>query len=901
MMIFKKVLWLYIYIQNICATVPAWELIEKANTNDVITNNSNNPGRLFEFDIKLNPLKLTNSNKNQFDAAISYKERLWPGAIIPYTFGETLAHIESAQRTIQQAIAEWEKATCIRFIKKTNEEDFVEFAAGIGCNSDVGKIGGKQIVSLGEGCMFKSVVMHEIGHVVGFWHEQNRPDRDDYVFIKTENIKEGIYKEAFVKFSHQINSLKVEYDYYSIMHYGMKAFSKNNLPTILPKKKNVFVLGNDRLSQLDIIQASLLYKCEEGANITWTSWSFWSNCDKSCGGGTQERTRVCKKLNNGKQQCSGSRIEKRTCNLHVCPNWSIFPSEFSFGHLRIRNGKMFDCAIVYERADYKAWSTYSFCNEGLRSVDMRWSDQGPINGMKCTQIMEPQEPQQNRWHDNFICIPSHSPYNFIWSYEGPIKNLPCLQWFAKDGKDGWDNNFLCEKNNIEITTNLQVNGAWSSWSAWSMCNQTCGLGFKQRIRLCNNPTPEFSGLPCEGKAYEDQKCNNLVCACDRILTETIGTFNSPGYPSNYPNFTNCTWIIEGKKGKQIVLTVVSMDIESYFDESCSFDYLEIRDNGPEGKIHGVFCGNEIPHPITSTASKLWIRMISDKEITRSGFNATYELQKYEYLDCGNLMKGLQGMITSPNFPKLYPSNIKCIWKIEVPENYYIKMKFIRLDLEYDSSCKLDYLELNDGWEENSNKLPENQLGLLCGYDPIKGALMTRSNKALITFVSSSSVEKSGFKLSWRAYKNNQLLPSMFQKSAVSKGCPFSWSYFMNDKDGACYKLFYVYLNWHDAQKACASNMADLVSVTNNEEHNFLMTKLLNRDFVWLGMTDAKHEGNWTWNDNSAATFTNWDSDEPNDGGYLKNEDCSLMKPNGKWNDYPCSDHFNYVCKRKQNF
>ena len=99
-----------------------------------------------------------------------------------------------------------------------------------------------------------------------------------------------------------------------------------------------------------------------------------------------------------------------------------------------------------------------------------------------------------------------------WSYEGPIKNLPCLRWFAKDGKDGWDNNFLCMKGDSEIIETPKVHGAWSNWSSWSICSKSCGSGLKRRLRLCNNPAPNYGGTPCEGKSFEDETCNGLLCS-----------------------------------------------------------------------------------------------------------------------------------------------------------------------------------------------------------------------------------------------------------------------------------------------------------------------------------------------------------------------------------------------------
>lgn len=60
------------------------------------------------------------------------------------------------------------------------------------CCSFVGKRGtGPQAISIGKNCDKFGIVVHELGHVVGFWHEHTRPDRGDYVQILYENIMPG--------------------------------------------------------------------------------------------------------------------------------------------------------------------------------------------------------------------------------------------------------------------------------------------------------------------------------------------------------------------------------------------------------------------------------------------------------------------------------------------------------------------------------------------------------------------------------------------------------------------------------------------------------------------------------------------------------------------------------------
>ena len=56
----------------------------------------------------------------------------------------------------------------------------------------MGKRGnGPQAISIGKNCDKFGIVVHELGHVVGFWHEHTRPDRDDWVTIFRDNIMVG--------------------------------------------------------------------------------------------------------------------------------------------------------------------------------------------------------------------------------------------------------------------------------------------------------------------------------------------------------------------------------------------------------------------------------------------------------------------------------------------------------------------------------------------------------------------------------------------------------------------------------------------------------------------------------------------------------------------------------------
>eukprot|EP00794_Sanderia_malayensis_P007075 gene7075-7872_t len=192
---------------------------------------------------------------------IDHHQKKWKHGIIPFAIDPSLGKV--ARKIIQLGIYQFHKNTCLWFTPRKNESDYLLFVRGEGCYSKVGRQGGEQIVSIGDECIRKSTIMHELMHAVGFYHENSRFDRDQYVKVLWWNIQSGKDKN-FLTYSHgNIDGLQLPYDKHSLMHYNNKAFSKNYHDTLQALENPSESLGGQTMSKLDIKRVLIFYKCKK--------------------------------------------------------------------------------------------------------------------------------------------------------------------------------------------------------------------------------------------------------------------------------------------------------------------------------------------------------------------------------------------------------------------------------------------------------------------------------------------------------------------------------------------------------------------------------------------------------------------------------------------------------------
>ncbi|XP_077018108.1 meprin A subunit alpha [Tamandua tetradactyla] len=191
---------------------------------------------------------------------------------IPYILADNLAL--NAKGAILYAFEMFRLKSCVDFKPYEGESSYIIFQQFDGCWSEVGDQHVGQNLSIGRGCDYKAIIEHEILHALGFYHEQSRTDRDDYVNIWWEEVLPGFQHNFNTYDDSYITDLNTPYDYESLMHYAPFSFNKNeSVPTITAKIPEFNPIIGQRLdfSAIDLERLNRMYNCT-------TTHTFLDHC-----------------------------------------------------------------------------------------------------------------------------------------------------------------------------------------------------------------------------------------------------------------------------------------------------------------------------------------------------------------------------------------------------------------------------------------------------------------------------------------------------------------------------------------------------------------------------------------------------------------------------------------------
>ncbi|HXB98779.1 MAG TPA: choice-of-anchor D domain-containing protein [Terriglobales bacterium] len=218
---------------------------------------------IYQGDILLDHVAASPNDPQSQSFGIAYSQYMWPkvGSIyeIPYTIDPSsgdMTNLNTAISTFNSTFS-----GIIQLVAYTNQANYIDFdfdadnTSGV-CEAYEGMVGGEQVVG-GSGTCTVATILHELGHTVGVWHEQSRPDRNTYV-----NVNYGaVIKASRSNFDQIYDNQQTlsPYDYASVMEYPAFSFSRNGEPCIESIPAGIPLSNPNGYSAADIDGIERLY------------------------------------------------------------------------------------------------------------------------------------------------------------------------------------------------------------------------------------------------------------------------------------------------------------------------------------------------------------------------------------------------------------------------------------------------------------------------------------------------------------------------------------------------------------------------------------------------------------------------------------------------------------------
>uniref|UniRef100_A0A4W5M6G1 Metalloendopeptidase n=1 Tax=Hucho hucho TaxID=62062 RepID=A0A4W5M6G1_9TELE len=571
--------------------------------------------------------------------------------------------------------------------------------------------------------------VHELGHVIGFWHEHTRPDRDEHVSIIRDNIHPG-QEYNFLKMSPvEVDSLGEVYDFDSIMHYAPNTFSR--LRHLLRHHSAGYdVKGvrppigqRTRLSKGDIVQARKLYKwCgdrlqDSSGNFSSPGYSngyaAYVHCIWRISVTPEEknilnltsmdlyRTHLCwyDHVEDGdgfwrkRRYCGDSLPDSRNSSNWVGKGFSAV-YEVNISHFTIDH-------IVYILSKCPSFSIerHDSCAYDYLEVRNRKSESSPLLGRFCGY----DKPDDIKTSSNQLWMKFVS--------DGSVNKAGfALLWVVKMDECSKPDIGLCEQRCVNILGSYRCASGpgFELASDRHSCEGECN---GHDCTLCSIHFPLlalklfFFPNATQNTVFKITLLNDNGCLFHFVeLYSGSGTSTSPNWPEKYPSKKACTWALSTTPGHIIkLLCLLPIDMEAHSE--FPYDHLEIY-NGRDGWAPslGCFCGTKKPSPVISSGNKMFQSFFSDNLVQKRGF---------ETVQCGGSIKAevkTKDLYSHAQFgDNNFPGVSDCQWVVSAEKGYRVELIFQTFEIEEKADCSYDYVELFDGAD-----IKAPRLGCYCG-------------------------------------------------------------------------------------------------------------------------------------------------------------------------------------------
>jgi len=246
--------------------------------------------------------------------------------------------------------------------------------------------------------------------------------------------------------------------------------------------------GGNACPALDATQACATWQCQINCQVS--TWSAWTSCSTTCGGGVATRSRNVVQIAKWDGHHCPSLGETRDCNVDACA---------------------VDCD-VYDWAPFSACSRT--CGEGVKSRTRGVRHMTAFGGKPCPPLEEHVACNAGKCPINCE-VTSWQPWTQCTRTCGVGTHGRHRTVLRHSERGGYVCPALFEREQCELSR-CPVDCVARAWGTWSACSRSCGSGASSRSRTVSRNAAD-GGEKCPPLS-QTQTCNATPCPVDCVAS-----------------------------------------------------------------------------------------------------------------------------------------------------------------------------------------------------------------------------------------------------------------------------------------------------------------------------------------------------------------------------------------------